>query len=106
MAKPGRVGLLRRIAVPRNLDPLVQVSEREQNPRAAGMTPEGIERIWKTTLQLYRVGMHPAISLCIRREGKVVLDRSVGWARGVAPGSPADSERVLMTPDTPHCVFS
>ena len=101
-----RVGMLRRIRVPRDLSPYVQVSDREENPRVAGMTPEGVDRIWKTALQLFRFGLHPALTLCVRREGHVVLDRSVGWARGVGPGEPPDAERVVASPDTPFCVFS
>ena len=103
---PEKVGLLRRIRVPRDLAPYIRISEREENPRVAGMTPEGVDRIWKTTVQLFRFGLHPAISLCVRREGHVVLDRSVGWARGGGPGEPADGDRVVVTPDTPFCVFS
>jgi CubicO group peptidase (beta-lactamase class C family) len=36
----------------------------------------------------------------------VVLDRAIGWARGVGPGEARDAERVPATPDTPFCVFS
>jgi CubicO group peptidase (beta-lactamase class C family) len=98
--------LLRRISVPRELSSWITVSDREVNARRAGMTPDGVERIWRATVQLYRFGYHPAITLCIRREGHVVLDRAIGWARGVAPGEPADAERVPVTPDTPFCIFS
>ncbi|MGN6608431.1 MAG: serine hydrolase domain-containing protein, partial [Jatrophihabitans sp.] len=101
-----RLDPLRRIHVPRRLDDWITVADTEQNPRGAGMTPEGVDRIWDATVQLYRTGLHPAIQLCVRREGTVVLDRAIGWARGVAPGEPKNAERVRATTDTPFCVFS
>ena len=45
---------------------------------------------------LHATGAHPALSLCIRRGGRVVLERSIGEAR---PG-------VRATPETPFCIFS
>ena len=101
-----RLDPLRRISVPRNLEGWVTVSDREENPRAGGMTPDGVERIWEAMVGLYRTGLHPTVQLCVRREGVVVIDRTIGWARGVAPGEPKDAERVRATPDTPFCLFS
>lgn len=95
---------LRRIAVPRDLEPLVTRGE-EVDPAEAGMTRDGVERIWRAALGLYRTGVHPAVALCVRRHGAVVLDRSVGHARGNAPGE-TGQERVLATPATPHVIFS
>jgi CubicO group peptidase (beta-lactamase class C family) len=98
---------LRRIHVPRDLAPLTTRSPREVAAAEGGMTADGVERIWAATERLYRHGVHPAIGLTIRREGAVVLDRTIGWARGVGPGHQgpaADAE--LATPDTPFCIFS
>jgi CubicO group peptidase (beta-lactamase class C family) len=97
---------LRRIRVPRDLGPLVTRSGREVAAAEGGMTPEGIERIWAATERLYRHGVHPAIGLTIRREGAVVLDRTIGWARGVGPGADPQPDAELATPDTPFCIFS
>ena len=33
---------------------------------------ETIERIWEAAERLYRSGVHPGLSLCVRRHGKVV----------------------------------
>ncbi|MDO9409173.1 serine hydrolase [Patulibacter sp.] len=97
---------LRRVAIPRDLEPLTTRSPAERPAAEGGMTPEGVERIWSATERLFRHGVHPAITLTIRREGVVVLDRSIGWARGVGPEEPADAEPVLATPETPFCLFS
>ena len=97
---------LRRVRVPSDLSEITQRSDREASPEQVGMSAEGIERIWAATQRLFRRGMSPAITLTIRREGRVVLDRSIGWARGGGPSDKRGSERVLATPDTPFCTFS
>jgi CubicO group peptidase (beta-lactamase class C family) len=68
------------------------------------MTPDGVERIWRAAERLFRSGVYPALTLCVQREGKVVLDRALGWASGGGPGE--RGERVLARPDTPFCTFS
>lgn len=70
------------------------------------MTADGVERIWLAAQRVFRRGMTPALTLCVRRNGQVVLDRSLGWARGGGPREPRDADRVLAAPDTPFCVFS
>jgi CubicO group peptidase (beta-lactamase class C family) len=62
--------------------------------------------MWRAGRDLYRSGVHPALQLCVRRHGEVVLDRAIGHARGNGPADNRDSERILATPDTPFCVFS
>jgi CubicO group peptidase (beta-lactamase class C family) len=42
----------------------------------------------------------------VRRNGQVVLDRAIGHARGNGPRDHRDSPKVLVTPETPFCVFS
>ncbi len=81
-------------------------SEREVDPRSVGMTRRDVEGIWAAVVRFYRSGVHPAIGLCIRRRGKIVLDRTIGHARGNAPRDSANAERVLATPDTLFSLFS
>ena len=51
--------------------------------------------------------MHPAIQVCVRHRGEVVLHRSIGYAHGVAPGRPIDeSDVVPLDLDTPINLFS
>jgi CubicO group peptidase (beta-lactamase class C family) len=97
---------MRLVRIPRDLEPITGRSEREVDPTSAGMTADGVERIWTAAERLFRRGMSPAITLCVRRNGHVVLDRSLGWARGAGPGEGPHAERVLATPDTPFCTFS
>lgn len=95
---------LRRVRVPRDLAGMVSVSPAEQDAAAVGMTRDGVESIWRGALALYRSGMYPALGLCVRRHGQVVLDRAVGWARGGGPGE--RGPRVAATPQTPYCIYS
>lgn len=78
----------------------------EVDPAGVGMTREGVERIWDGVVGVYRGGVHPAIQLCVRREGQVVLDRAIGHASGNGPRDPADAVKVPATTETPFCVFS
>jgi CubicO group peptidase (beta-lactamase class C family) len=95
----------RRIDVPDDLA-AITTTGAEEPPAAGGLDPDEVERIWGAVESLYRSGVHPAVSLCVRREGAVVLDRALGWARGVGPGEPAEVERVPNTPQVPHVIFS
>ena len=97
--------LLRRIRVPRDVDS-VTTRGPEADSVAAGMKPKGVERIWKDTVAWYRSGVHPAIQICVRRDGHVVLDRALGHARGNGPGDGRDADKELVTPETPFCVYS
>ena len=97
--------LLRRIEVPRDLDQ-VTAAGAEQDPTEVGLSQELVERLWDAARGLYRSGVHPALQLCVRREGRVVLDRAIGHARGNGPGDRADEPKVAATPQTPFCVYS
>lgn len=104
---PSTAGLptpLRRIDVP---DDLASVTTRaeEVEPTRAGLATEGVERIWRAVRRLYRWGMHPAVALCLRRDGHVVLDRAIGHARPGGVGGPG-VEPVLATPRTPFVLAS
>ena len=44
----------------------------EHSPGSVGMTRDGVEAIWRATERLYATGMHPGISLVLRRHGTVV----------------------------------
>ena len=102
---PGLPDPLRRIRLPRDLDEVVTVGD-EDGAEAGGMEPDAVERIWRDAVNLYKAGVHPAVQVCVRREGAVVLDRTIGHARGNGPGDGKDAEKVLATPETPFCVYS
>jgi CubicO group peptidase (beta-lactamase class C family) len=96
---------LRRIEVPQDLDAITTCAE-EVDPEDVGLTQREIDRIWGSARELYKTGVHPALQLCLRRHGKVVLNRALGHARGNGPDDPQGAEKVLVSPDTPYCVFS
>ena len=75
----------------------------ERPPEEGGLTHDDVESIWHSVVKLYNSGLHPAIALCLRRHGRVVIDRSIGHLRGNAPGDSPDTERVLATP---HSLFN
>lgn len=96
---------LRRCRVPRDLESVTTRAE-EIDPAEVDMTRDGVERIWEAATRLYRSGIHPAIALCVRRHGEVVLDRAIGHASGNGPDDAPDAVKVPATPETPFCIFS
>jgi CubicO group peptidase (beta-lactamase class C family) len=96
---------LHRIRVPKDLDAVTTIDPHEE-PLAGGLDDRAVDHIWSGVLDLYRSGVHPAIQLCLRRHGKVVINRSIGHARGNGPDDAPDVEKVLVTPQTPYCVYS
>jgi CubicO group peptidase (beta-lactamase class C family) len=78
----------------------------ELAPEAVGATREGVRRVWQAAEALYRTGLYPAIQLCVRRQGRVVVQRAIGHARGNGPGDGPDGEPVLATPETPFVIYS
>lgn len=95
------------IAVPADLRPITSGgSESAADLTSLNVTRAGIDAIWRAVEALYRTGVHPAIALCIRRRGEVILDRAIGHLRGNAPGAPDPSAAVPIRADSPFCVFS
>ena len=74
-----------RIRVPADLDAVTAVGEEDHS----GVDPASIERIWHAARYWYRAGMHPAIQLCLRHNGKVVLNRAIGHGWGNGADRPA-----------------
>ena len=92
--------------IPTDVEAVVSVRAGEVPAREVGAEPDGIELVWEAVKRLYRSGIHPAIALCVRRRGRVVLDRAIGHSAGNGPADPPDAAKVLATPDTPFCIFS
>ena len=70
------------------------------------MGADAVERIWDDAVSWYRSGVHPALQVCVRREGKVVLDRAIGHARGNGPRDAEEEPEELATPSTPFTIYS
>lgn len=96
---------LRRVRIPKDLESITSVGA-EADPSAGGVERRNVEAIWKAALDWYRTGVHPALQVCVRRNGAVILDRAIGHARGNGPGDAGDAERVPATTATPFCVYS
>ena len=91
-----------RIRVPSDLDAVTTIGHEE----AGGLDPAAIDRIWEAARHWYRAGLQPAIQLCLRHNGTVVLNRAIGHAWGNGPDDPADADRVPVSTNTPFCVYS
>ena len=96
--------ILGRIHVPKDLDEVTTVGA--EAPSGGQMGVEGVERIWQAALSWYRAGVHPAIQVCVRHQGEVVLDRAIGHALGNGPADNAKTPKVPVTPETPFTVYS
>ena len=78
----------------------------EQSLDLAEMTEKQVNRIWSAVEELYRTGNHPMISLCIRRRGSIVINRSIGHADGNGPEDSPNTPKKVAKANTPVCLFS
>ena len=86
------------IIVPQDLDAITDIGVESEDPGAA--------RVWSRVQELYRVGVHPAIQLCIRHQGRIVLDRAIGHARGALPDDAPGPDAERIRTGTPVNLFS
>ncbi|CPR10885.1 beta-lactamase [Mycobacterium bohemicum DSM 44277] len=91
-----------RIRVPADLAAVTAIGDEDHSEVGSA----AVDRIWRAAEHWYQAGFHPAIQLCLRRNGRVVLNRAIGHGWGNAPTDPPDAEQVLVTTDTPYCVYS
>ena len=83
-----------------------QGATAEQAAERGGMDQQQVEQIWQAAQGLYKTGNHPMLSLCIRRQGQIILNRSIGHASGNGPDDNASTPKQLAQPTTPVCLFS
>lgn len=95
--------------VPADLHSITAI-QHEVAPELGGMTQTQIDKIWHSVESLYRTGNHPMISMCLRRHGQILLNRSLGYSRIDVQHKKSeqvqDQHHVIATPDTPVCLFS
>jgi len=84
------------VEVPADLSGIETRSGREVAAASVGAEAHKIEAIWSAMQRLFRSRTQPAMTVCIRRRGEVVLERAIGHAQA----------GVLATPRTPFCTFS
>ena len=95
----------RLVKVPRDVAAITAIDHAaEADPQDTGVSEVARERIWTGLQGLYRTGVHPAITMVMRRHGQVVLKRSIGAVSGNAPGE--IGPLVPLHPDSPVCLFS
>src|SRR5688572_14639235 len=95
----------RRVAVPDDLDDVVTIDRAaECEPRDVGLDPARVRAVWEAVEDYYRTGLQPAMTLVVRRQGKVVLKRAIGALSGNLPG---DTGPLVKLPvDAPISLFS
>jgi len=91
-----------RILVPADLDAVTDIGAEDHSEISAA----AVERIWQDARHWYQAGMHPAIQVCLRYNGAVVLNRAIGHGWGNGPADPPDAEKVPVSTETPFCVYS
>jgi len=94
-----------RCRIPEDTDAVTQVADDEE-PGASDVRAADVERVWQRIVALYRAGLHPAIQVCLRRQGRVVLHRAIGHARGNEPDAKPFGEKRLASTATPFDIFS
>ena len=91
--------------MPRELRALTRIDHAaECDPADAGMSEAGVTAIWSAVERLYRTGLQPAMTLVLRRHGKVVMKRAIGCTSGNLPGR--HGTQLPLEPDSPLCLFS
>lgn len=90
--------------VPDNLESVTTVGH--EDALDPDLDPEAVAGLWRGVLEWFRLGSTPAIQVCVRRGGRMVLNRAIGYGWGNEPGAHPDAPKVLVSPDTPFCGFS
>ncbi|HET9062916.1 MAG TPA: serine hydrolase domain-containing protein, partial [Candidatus Binatia bacterium] len=99
--------IITRAPVPADIDSVLTIRPGvEVNPREVGVDPAALRRAWASIERVYRSGIHPAIQVCVRCRGQILVDRALGYASGGGPGDSPDEPKVRCTPDTPFNLFS
>lgn len=97
--------LERRVLRGHNLPPVEQAHfqrDSDEVPADRQSIPQAdIEEIWQLGEKLYASGMHPMVSICLRRGGDMLLNRCIGYAGDFDAPQPRPA-----TLDTPVCLFS
>ena len=91
-----------RIRVPADLEAVTDRGAEDHS----GLSTAAVERIWDAVRHWYAAGLQPAVQVCLRHDGRVVLNRAIGHAWGNGPTDPPDTEPIPVTVGTPYCVYS
>jgi CubicO group peptidase (beta-lactamase class C family) len=95
------------VPMPKSLQTVATIDEpSEVNPAEAGLSDEAIRTIWRSVKDLYRAGAYPALTFCLRRRDRIVMNRALGHASGNGPQDPRNARKRHALPGTPVCAFS
>ncbi|MDE0886576.1 MAG: serine hydrolase [Myxococcota bacterium] len=75
-------------------------------PESLGLPAESVELLWRKLEEVYASGEHPAIQICIRQRGAVVLHRAIGQISGGHPPAQGGDPDDVVGLDTPINLFS
>jgi len=101
------LSVVTRCRVPRDLTSVISINEAaEVDPKSVDIEPQALAAVWRRLERLYQTGIHPAIQLCVRRHGQVLIDRAIGHVSGNGPDDPPQVRKVLATPETPFDIYS
>jgi CubicO group peptidase (beta-lactamase class C family) len=89
--------LFRTQKIPRELNPVTDIDSREETgPELTCLDPGAVDTVWQACEDLYRTGVYPMLSLCVRRRSEIVINRTLGHSR----------EDKVASINTPVCLFS
>ena len=99
--------LFRTVSLPKSLDSVVSIDEdSEVAADATGLRSKARDQIWKAVRGLYATGYYPAITLCLRHRGEILMNRAIGHTAGNHFGATGDQQKIIAHPQTPICLYS
>jgi CubicO group peptidase (beta-lactamase class C family) len=78
----------------------------EVSPADCGLKKKDVDRIWRALENLYRTRLYPALTLCVRHKGQIIVEGAIGHERGNAPSDSESAEKVLAHPKSLISLFS
>ncbi len=101
-------GLLKnyKVRLPERIESVTRIDPAEGSAARGGLRPSDVEAIWAAVQDLYRSRAYPGVAFCLRRRGELLLNRTLGHARGNGPWDLANAPKPVLELDTPICLFS
>lgn len=78
----------------------------ECDPTDVGMDRARVDTIWRAAERMYQTGLYPGLGLCVRRNGKVLIDRAIGHTRGTGIDDPPGTALRRASPASLWNLFS
>ena len=89
--------------VPNDLESVIHHKD-EVPAELGGMSEQQVQKSGKVLSHSTKPKLS-AHYFCLRRQGKILLNRSIGYAQGNSPAG-LQENALIATPDTPVCLFS